>query len=68
MSPNTENPNLPEQFNARLEALAQSTAITLKVHSDMIISIDTKLDRISASVETIATRQSENDARIERLT
>ena len=68
MSPNNEDPNFPDIFRALLRELAQSTASTLKVHSDMMMSIDTKLgdydaklDRLTATVNTLA-ENSKRDA------
>ena len=58
---NSDNQNSIDPFNARLEALAESTAFTFKIHSDMIMSIDTKLDRM-------AERQNNAESKMETLT
>ena len=50
MSPNSEEPLIP----LTLESLAQSTAFTLRVHADMIVSIDTHLESISANFDKLA--------------
>lgn len=51
-----------------LESLAQSTAFTLKVHAGMIMSIDTKLERISDNVEKLTASQAETNTKMDRLT
>ena len=63
MSSNSENPQPP----LTLESLAQSTAFTLKVHADMIMSIDTKLERVSISIENLAENTRRNTEAIQAL-
>ncbi len=57
MSEQTQQPSLEQ----RLNALAESTAFTLKVHTDMMMSIDTKLESIATDLQEL-TANSKRDA------
>ena len=57
MSEQTQHPSIEQ----RLNALAESTAFTLKVHTDMMMSIDTKLESIATDLQEL-TANSKRDA------
>ncbi len=57
----SDNENGKPTFEERLDDLAKNTAITLKIHADMIVSVDTKLHEI-------AEHQAYTDRQVEKLT
>ena len=46
----SENDKSPETFDERIKALQESHAFSLKLHADMIISIDTRLEQLAIEV------------------
>ena len=43
------------QFNERLNAMAGEYAFSLKLHADMIVSLDTQMQQLTANVEKLTT-------------
>ena len=68
MSPDSESPKKPTSIDERIGALDEYTKFTMKVHADMIMSIDTKLDQLSTTVKDLSEATRRNTENIHALT
>ena len=74
MALDNEHQELHRIFDERLAAAAasikeivESVAFSLKIHADMIVSIDNGIERNNAAIEKLVAAQAETDARLNRL-
>ena len=61
-----EHPNLPA-VEQQLRELAENTARTLRIHTDMLMSIDTKLEMTAQNLQELTASQAGSNARMDRL-
>lgn len=57
-----------KQTAATLEENARAMAFSLKIHADMIVSIDSNMEKNNADIAKLLSAQKNSDARIDRLT
>ena len=77
MSPNNENQKTPRNVDERIDALtanletlsatANDIALSQKLQADMLVSLDANIEKLTANVDKLASRQGEYDARLDRL-
>ena len=77
MSPNSENQKTHRNIDERIDALtanletvratASDLALSQKLQADMLVSLDANIEKLTANVDKLATRQGEYDGRLDRL-